>query len=128
MNLKINRLEFGKKETLGALSLNGELLCWTLELPWLNNKQNISCIPAGKYKCIRGVLKGNERWLLQDVEGRTWIFIHAGNTHKDILGCILVGSGVGYINDDRAILGTTNALNELMVKTKGINELELEIS
>jgi len=127
MNVKITRVEFGKSETLGVLMLNGEMLCWTLELPWLENKQNISCIPKGKYKCTRGTLKGNERWLLKDVPNRTGIFIHAGNTYHDIQGCILTGSGVGYILNDRAVLGAPNALNELMVKTKGINEIELEI-
>lgn len=125
--LKITRLEFGENETLGVLMLNGEILCWTLELPWKDNQHNISCIPKGKYKCVRGMLKGNERWLLQNVPNRTGIFIHAGNVHSQIQGCVLTGSGVGYVNNDRAVLGSPNALNELMVKTKGMSEIDLEI-
>lgn len=126
--IKITRLEYGENETIGVLQLADKVLCYTLELPWRDNKNNISCIPEGKYKCIRGILKGNERWLLQDVPNRTGVFVHGGRTHRDILGCILTGSGVGYINDDRAVLGSQNALSELMTYTKGMNEIELEIS
>jgi len=127
--IKITRLEYGENETIGVLQLSCKVLCYTLELPWRDNKNDISCIPKGKYKCILAKYKDKgDRWLVQDVPDRTGVFIHAGNTHNDILGCILPGSGIGYLNEDRAVLGSANAVNELMVKTKGMNEIELEIS
>lgn len=126
--LKITRLEYGNNETIGVLQLVDKVLCWTLELPYRDNQKNISCIPKGKYKCIRVKSpKFGECWHVQDVPNRSEILIHTGNTHHDIQGCILLGSGVGYLNDDRAVLGSKNAVNEFMVKTKGVNEIDLEV-
>jgi hypothetical protein len=125
--LKITRLEYGENETIGVLQLFGKVLCYTLELPWKDNKQNISCIPTGKYKCIVAKYKGKDRWLIQNVPNRDGIFIHEGNVHSEIKGCVLIGSGIGYLNDDRAVLGSANAMHEFMLKTKGMNEIELEV-
>ena len=126
--LKITRLEYGENETIGVLQLFGKVLCYTLELPDKNNQRKISCIPSGKYKCLRVISPtfGN-CWQVQKVPNRSEILIHTGNTHKDILGCILLGSGVGYLTDNRAVLGSKNAVNEFMLKTKGVNEIDLEI-
>ena len=44
-----------------------------------------------------------------------------------VKGCILLGSGVGYLNDDRAVLSSGNAIYEFMIKTIGVNEIDLEI-
>jgi hypothetical protein len=126
--LKITRLEYGENETIGVLQLFGKVLCYTLELPDKNNQRNISCIPSGKYKCIRVISpKFGNCWQVQSVPNRSEILIHVGNTHKDILGCILLGSGIGYLNDNRAVLGSKNAVTEFMLKTKGVNEIDLEI-
>ena len=126
--LKITRLEYGNNETIGVLQLLDKVLCWTLELPDKDNQRNISCIPKGKYKVYRIVSpKYGDCFQIMNVPNRSEILIHVGNTHRDILGCVLLGSGVGYLNDDRAILGSKNAVNEFMVKTKGVNELDLEI-
>jgi hypothetical protein len=126
--IKITRLEYGENETIGVLQLFGKVLCYTLELPDKNNAKRISCIPKGKYKCLRVISPtfGN-CWQVQKVPNRSEILIHTGNTHKDILGCILLGSGVGYLTDNRAVLGSKNAVNEFMLKTKGVNEIDLEI-
>lgn len=123
--IDIIRLEKGKNEILGVLMLNKQILCYTLELPNLDNKNDVSCIPTGNYKATIGLYHGKEKWLINDVPKRTGIFIHAGNTHRDILGCILLGSNVGYIGDDRAVLGSANAVNELMTLTKGRIEIEV---
>lgn len=125
--IDIIRLEKGKNETIGVLRLFNKVICYTLELPWNNNQNDISCIPTGSYKCILVKYKEKERWLIQDVPNRTGIFIHEGNKASEIQGCILLGSGIGYLNDDRAVLGSRNAINELMIKTNGLTEIELEI-
>jgi len=36
--------------TNGELYLNGERICFTIELPWLGNKPRLSCIPEGRYE------------------------------------------------------------------------------
>jgi hypothetical protein len=87
--------------TLGRLSF-GDFKCFTLELPWLDNQQNISCIPAGLYQAEKRWSPGMKAWViwLTDVEGRTWIYIHNGNYTRQILGCILVGDGIKYLDED----------------------------
>lgn len=86
--------------TIGRLRGNG-VNCFTLELPWINNHKNISCIPAGVYKfkyrvspSLGGVLH------LIDVDDRTWIYIHSGNYTRRIKGCILIGDSIRYLDGD----------------------------
>ena len=50
INLLIIREEFTEESTIGNLYLDGEWLCDTLELPYIDNQKSISCIPAGRYK------------------------------------------------------------------------------
>ena len=86
--------------TLGRLSF-GELHCFTLELPWIDNLTNISCIPAGTYRVTKyeSPSKGSVL-LLHDVPNRTYVEIHSGNYTSQIDGCILVGSGITYLDND----------------------------
>ena len=50
INLLIIRDEFTDKCIIGKLFLDGEMFCYTLELPHKDNQRSISCIPAGEYK------------------------------------------------------------------------------
>ena len=98
VNLLIIRDEFTDKSTMGELFLNGEWLCDTLELPYLDNQRSISCIPAGEYKVrLRTARESATRnylhLLVEDVKDRTYILFHRGNSAKDTRGCILVGIG-----------------------------------
>jgi len=98
--------------TLGRLMFN-RFDCWTLELPWRDNQKSISCIPAGLYKCeIYQSPKNGRVLLIKDVSGRTFIQIHSGNYTRQILGCILVGDGIKYLDADR-IPDVTNSRNTL---------------
>lgn len=79
--------------TVGILlDPSGLKLCVTLELPWLNNASDISCIPEGVYNVIpyQSPTKGNV-WMLQNVHDRKDIEIHSGNDINDVRGCLLVG-------------------------------------
>ena len=98
INLLLIRDTFSDKSTIGELFLNGERMCDTLENPWLNNKKNISCIPRGEYKVrLRLARESATRdylhLLVEDVENRSYILFHIGNTPKDTSGCVLVGLG-----------------------------------
>jgi len=86
--------------TLGRLDY-GAFHCFTLELPWLNNQNNVSCIPPGLYRATKYLspTKGLVL-LLHDVPGREYIEIHAGNYTRQILGCVLVGDGIKYLDKD----------------------------
>jgi hypothetical protein len=104
--------------TIGRLSF-GMFHCLTLELPWVDNTQNISCIPAGEYQAKKyQSYKHGEVVLLEDVPDRTFIEIHSGNYTRDVLGCILVGDSIKYLDRDN-ILDVTNSvitLRKLMAR------------
>ena len=84
---------------------NGELklvVCNTIELPWLQNQRNVSCIPEGRYELRkRFIKKFGLHLLVVDVPDRSWILIHPANDAKTQLkGCIapvtqLTGPGRG---------------------------------
>ena len=72
---------------------NGELklvVCNTIELPWLQNQRNISCIPEERYELRkRFIKKFGLHLLVVDVPDRSWILIHPANDAKTQLkGCI----------------------------------------
>lgn len=94
-----------KKQTLGVLTAtngNATFICKTLELPWLDNKKMISCVPTGTYK-VKKVLwarKLKKFYQLQDVPGRSGIFIHEGNYYYNYEGCIGLGASNADLNKD----------------------------
>lgn len=102
--------------------------CKTLELPWVRNKKNISCIHPGVYlvKQFQSESKGLV-YLLMNVFDRTYIEIHAGNYHTDILGCILVGATFADINKDglKDVTSSRQTLSSLLEKMG--NEFKLTI-
>jgi Family of unknown function (DUF5675) len=84
---------------------NGELklvVCNTIELPWLQNKRSVSCIPEGRYELMkRTTAKRGQHLLVLNVKGRDGILIHPANDAlKELRGCIapvttLTGPGKG---------------------------------
>lgn len=120
----------GEDCTLGMMYLEGLELppIYTLEDPWRENAQNMSCIPAGSYKCVpHNGEKYQDVWRLENVNGRFAILIHAGNTAADTRGCILVGLDHGFMGGNRAVLRSKNAL-KLLRQTIGKNPFHLTIS
>lgn len=77
----------------------GEMICLTLEEPWKDNKEGISCIPEGRYFCTRynspKLIKAGKQdpevILLHDVPNRSYVQIHIGNNLDDVEGCIMPG-------------------------------------
>lgn len=69
------------------------IIAYTLELPWRNNTNFISSIPAGSYG---GIVRydHSDHWRIQlvGVPKRTEVQFHIGNVPKNTEGCILVGS------------------------------------
>ena len=102
--------------TLGRLSFI-DFQCFTLELPWIDNLTNISCIPAGMYRVTKyeSPSKGSVL-LLHDVPNRTYVEIHSGNYTSQIDGCILVGDGIKYLNNDTIpdVINSKKTLRKLL--------------
>jgi hypothetical protein len=91
-----------KEGTNSVLFINGIFLGFTIELPWNNNTRSKSCIPEGTYFLkARFSKKFKHHLVLENVDHRSLILIHAANNAKDELrGCIapvtyLTGIGKG---------------------------------
>jgi hypothetical protein len=109
MELILFRKYLGETYTIGKLTNGDVYLCDTLEdkvrdLQDYNHDGDFNdqeegkvygetAIPAGRYKILFVYSPKFKRWLpyLSDVPGFKGILIHAGNSIKDTLGCILVG-------------------------------------
>ena len=111
MNIEITRI-YQHDCTVGVLNF-GNLRFFTLELPNLFNKQNVSCITTGEYKTriINSPSLGKCIEVL-GVDNRTYIRIHAGNYTRQIQGCILVGDSLKDIDKD-GIIDVTNSVGSL---------------
>ena len=76
--------------TQGVLEWNGTIVCYTIELHWLENQKRISCIPEGEY-ILQKRFSPKFKWHLHlmNVTGRDLILIHPANdAKKELLGCI----------------------------------------
>lgn len=93
--IAIHRSAENNECTTGYLSVDGRMVCYTLELPDNANRRNVSRIPAGSYRAhLRYDHEDAWRVELENVRGRTNVEIHVGNWPFDTEGCILVGAGV----------------------------------
>lgn len=131
MKFILQRERVGVSCTLGTLVSDNKSIpkLYTLEDRWKNNLHQISCIPAGVYTCISHGWNGEpvhmqKVWEVTNVPNRQAILIHAGNTHRDTLGCILVGTVIG--TDGESILQSVNAIN-ILRSAIGATTFTLEI-
>ena len=103
---------YNEMETFGTMLIfegHFELFrCKCLELPWLKNQQNISCIPEGVYDCEKysDTKHPNVFWV-KNVPGRDGILLHAGNfatgVKIDTEGCLLPGVDFIYIDNNSTL-------------------------
>ena len=110
MRIEIKRITEGEKQTEGVLTVfqscgdgteEKVFQCYTLELPWLDNKARISCIPKNIYNVEkRTSTKYKEHFHILDVPNRSYILIHNANYVTQTLGCVLVGKTLTDINND----------------------------
>ena len=106
--------------TMGKLYEGKDLICYTIERPWLKNARNVSCIPAGEYDVeMVNSPKFGHTYEVKDVPGRTHILFHKGNYVRDSFGCILPVSGVGIISLGIGGLLSAQAFTKLMNTLKG---------
>ena len=124
--------------TFGILRLAGEddgAQWYTCELPDRNNQPGISCIPPGTYRAL-WLLSPVHGWCyhLQAVPGRSEIEIHPANycgdkalgLKCDLRGCIALGTDLGVLEGQRALLNSRAALRAFHERMNG-EELELTI-
>ncbi len=103
--------------------------CKTLELPWNNNRRNVSCIRGGRYTIERRThgryyKAYNHRWghefslEIPRVQGRGDILIHTGNFKKHTRGCILVGDSVFHDFSGPSLRDSRRAYNRLYIQLR----------
>lgn len=95
--------------TISRLFINGERICEALEDTDRGLKQSMSlaevkklkiygktAIPSGRYKVVMSYSPKFKKVLPEvlDIVGYSNVRIHAGNTAKDTLGCVLPGLNV----------------------------------
>lgn len=95
-----------------------------IERPWINNQQNISCVPSGVYQGVylRKSASGKYRsvYHIQGVKDRSGILIHNGNLVAHSKGCLIIGKRRGILGGKLAVLNSRTALREF------VNELDRE--
>lgn len=88
-----------------------------IELPWRENKSEISRIPDGHYVVVRrqSAAFGSHFHVL-GVRDRKFILIHAGNYHRDTKGCIIPGKTFVDIDKDghKDVTNSKVAMNRLL--------------
>jgi len=128
-NFILEREVFTDKSIIGSLYLNSHKLCDTLELPYKNNKKDVSAIPCGLYDlCVRSGADSTKYKYVHlqvlEVPNRSFILFHIGNTAKDTKGCILTGMS----RKDDMILNSKKAHTLLMqVILENMNHSNMEI-
>lgn len=86
----------------------GVFVARSMELPWKNNENNISCIPPGIYTCKytrsnrMSLEKGYDvfTYEIMNVPNRAGIRIHSANYFFQLKGCCAVGDANKDINLD----------------------------
>ena len=104
-DINVYRVNKTDRETIGFLTCNinnQSIKLRTLELPWKDNKEDVSCIPTGTYKYKKWFSPHFNRTVLrlENVPNRTNILIHPANYVSELRGCIAVGLYEKDINND----------------------------
>ena len=114
MNLYLERFcDHPDHGTLGELYADGELIAYTVEQPWANNKPFNSCIPAGVYNLIPfSSPKHPNTYALFNPELNVFVeqqaeltaryacLIHPANWASNVEGCIGPGKTIGIGKDN----------------------------
>ena len=132
--MNLYRDDQDSRRTFGKLMADdGTWVCDTLELPWLDNAHDVSCIPAGSYVCVLkySPVHGKDLYWVTGVPDRPDIEIHIGNyvvpipehPHPDSKGCILVGNAR---NGDMLVQSTV-AFTRFMALLNGTPTFPLDV-
>ena len=132
----LQRFAYSPMGTFGRLILPKDgYSCFTVERPWMGNRQNVSCIPEGRYVMRKRYSPVVERtsggdytegWQVTEVPERTFIMLHPGNHMENVEGCIAVGKGLGFINGKWAVTSSRDAFREVMEALTG-TEYDIDI-
>ena len=127
MKIEIKRLHKTANSTIGELTIDGVLECYTLEdIERPVKIKGETAIPKGTYKIIINQSNRFKRLLplFLDVPNFEGVRIHAGNTNHDTEGCILVGR----TRSNDFIGQSKKAFDSLFTKMQKAKEITLIIT
>lgn len=111
--LILERMETSEQGTFGKISVGG-VSFFTGELPWRENKNDLSCIPEGAYLCKWTLSPRFKRFTYELVKVPKRIAIRAHSANfcgaKDkgykfqLNGCIALGEKLGFMDGQKALL------------------------
>ena len=128
MLIELIRVGQSTRGTFGVLRRGQVPFADTLELPWEDNKTDVSCIPAGRYTCRRVLSQRfGETFQIMDVPGRSNILFHKVNTIHDTRGCIGVAEEFGGTMDAPTVVSSERGYRELMQLVSGLYKFPLII-
>lgn len=116
------RMKRNDQGTEGMIFFEG-FNCYTLELPWRDNRRSISCIPPGEYNVrTRRSPRFGFTYHITEVPGRSYILIHSGNWAGDVSkgfkshvnGCLLLGKKRGWLSGQKAVLNSRITVKRFM--------------
>ena len=132
MKAKIVRLEQSNQGDIGVLLFDGVIFCNTLQ-PDITDAGRFH-LPADNYICTRydSPKHGNTFVMSRPetpnfVDGHSFLEFHAGNIVEDTIGCCVLGSSVGKLKGDRAVLNSGLTFQTFLDYTKNVNEFPLEV-
>ncbi len=130
------RLDSSDEGTFGRLYIDDNEAFYTMELPWRDNKSNVSCIPKGTYRAswVNSDHFKKNVYCLDQVPNRWGICIHAATYAGDVskgyrnhlAGCIALGENVGVMEGQKCLLLSRPAIRRFEQITNG-QSLNLEI-
>lgn len=132
MKATLTRTETSTAGTFGTLTIDGK--SWrTGELPWVDNKPSMSCIPPGTYQVevVKSPKFGPDTYEIKAVPDRSHVLIHAGNfcgdiscgLKSDVEGCILLGKDViPLLNDKKAMQKGVSQSKVAMAEFKALTQ------
>ncbi len=100
-DLVLTRTKYADDGTSGRMLLDGQTL-YSIEQPWRDNAEGISCVPEGTYALIPYQSpKHGATWYLQNHdlgvgaagEHRSYCELHSANWARQLEGCIALGTG-----------------------------------
>jgi len=103
--------------------------CFTVERPWMQDANNISCVPRGCYPLVWEYSEHFHRnlWELKNVPGRSEVKIHPANRPEELKGCIALGRSLGHEPAGWYVAESISALEEFHYALKGLAKTTITI-
>lgn len=141
MDLTLHRDLDDGRCSLGVLTV-GAIRYQTIERPWLNNQQGVSCVPVGRYRLMRHTSEAHPHtWALVNPalhvvhfedpghpDWRALVLIHVANWSRELRGCCAPGMGRQRYGDSWMVTGSDRAFRAIVATLPWTDDHTLTIT